>query len=248
MSRNWIENSFEKLIIHLPDNSIFRVIDKSQITALKMKLTNENLTLKEFTKIFVKEVERHWKNKTVPTKFDFDITWEKYLRDKIFDKYYRKFEPKREKEIREKIGEVSIITGMNNFEREVKENNLQVIEEGVAKAKKPFRGLIIAIESQKGKLYEEIWKKYFSLAKEKADAEFKKRRKEAERLFKNQAELAEKVFYQYIRPYLFGVLLGKMGGRGSIITSEEQNRITLVKGEKMVSKKLNEDGCGTLIS
>jgi len=76
--------------------------------------------------------------------------------------------------------------------------------------------------------------KYFSLAKEKADAEFKKMRKEAEKIFKNQAELAKEVFYQYIRPYLFGVLLESM------ITSDEDGRITFVKGEKMISKELNK--------
>lgn len=32
-----------------------------------------------------------------------------------------------------------------------------MIEEGVAKGKKPFRGLIIARESQKGKLYGKIF-------------------------------------------------------------------------------------------
>ena len=237
MSKSQVKKiGFKKLIIQFSDNSVFKVIDKDQLTALKMKLTNDNLTLEEFTRLFVKEVERHWKNKTVPTKFDFDITWEEHLWDEIFDKYYQKLKKQKEKEIREKIGEVSIITSRDNFEREIKENNLQVIEEGVAKAKKPFKGLIIARESEKGKLYEEIWKKYFSLAKEKADTEFKKRRKEAERLFKTQAELAEKVFYQYIRPYLLGILLGKIGGGGSMITSEE-GRITFVKGEMMIGKK-----------
>lgn len=146
------KKSITEVKIKLSDNSTFSVKNKDQISALKMKLQVDDISLEEFIPIFVEEVKKHWNNKTVPTKFPWDISWKKYFENK----------------------------------ESIKIN------------------------------------------------------KKTKNRFKNQAELAEKVFYQYIRPYLMGILLSKAtkGKSGSIVTSDKS--ISFVKDDFLVSKKIDD--------
>ena len=220
----------KRIVLCFPDNSIFLVEDKDKLSALKMKLKASNVSIKKFMSVFIEDVEKHWNNKTVPTKFPFDISWEEDLWDNIFDKYSKKYKKNKEEDIKEEVGKFTYITGRKNFERDVMEKNLKLVEDGVAiyteNSHDPNKILnkgncIMTWDSIKGKNYEYIQNKYFRLVKKEADKEFIERKYEARIRFKNKADLAEVVFYQYIRSYLMGILLSKAQKkkRGSIVTS-----------------------------
>jgi len=141
-----MEDGIKRVVIQLPDGSVFSVKDKDKLSALKMKLEVDELSIDKFISIFIKKVEKHWNKKTLPTKFPWDISWEN--------------------------------------------------------------------------------------------------KKEAKNRFKNQAELAGKVFYQYIRPYLLGILLSKAtrGKAGSIVTAEDDSSasISFVGKDSLVHKKVKK--------
>lgn len=235
------ERERKEIVIYLPDCSVFSIKDKDKLTALNMKLKIEGLSIDNFTHLFTKEVKKHWKNKTVPTKFPFDISWEKDLRDEIWYEYYEKTIAPKSNEIKRKIGRVFYVTGRANFERAVQEKNLKVIEDGVAREKGE---LILAWDSVKGKLYKEILDKFSKIIQDKTEKEFLKRKDEAKNRFKNQAQLAEEVFYQYVRSYLSGIKLSKARKRklGSIITSENNKTVSLsfVAKDSLIHKKFKK--------
>ena len=248
-----VEEEIKKIITQLPDGSVFCVKDKNKLSALKMKLKVDELSIEEFISIFIKKVEKHWDKRTVPTKFPFDISWEKDLWGEIFDKYHNKFEHEKEKEIKEKVGKFIYITGRANFERAVKEKNLEAVEDGVAVYTKdshdPDKLLsegkrIITWNSKMGEKYRKILDKFFKLVKKEADKEFAKRKEEAKNRFKNQSKLAEEVFYQYIRPYLIGIILSKAtkGKLGSIVTSENElsASVSFVKEDNLINEKFEK--------
>lgn len=243
----------KKVIIQLPDSSVFCVNDENKLSALKMKLEVGELSIEEFISIFIKKVEKHWNKRTVPTKFLWDISWKRDFWKEIFDKYYNKFEHEKEKEIKKKVGKFTYITGRANFERDVKEKNLKVIEDGVAvytkdscNADKLLKkgSCIITWDSKRGEKYRKILDKFFKLIKKEADKEFAKRKEEAKNRFKNQSKLAEEVFYQYIRPYLIGIILSKAtkGKVGGIVTSENDSNasISFVKENSLIHKKFKK--------
>ena len=62
----------EKIKIKLNDESVFSIESNDQISALRMKLDVDDLTIDEFTPFFTKEVEKHWNDRTVLTKFPWD--------------------------------------------------------------------------------------------------------------------------------------------------------------------------------
>ena len=126
------EELSNEIRLELKDNSAFTVNNKDQISALRMKLDVAGIAFDEFVQIFIGDVEMHWNNRTVPTKFPWDASWEEDLKDDIWHSYYRKFGDKKSEEIKEKIGDVAYITGRKNFERDVKEKNLNVVEDGAA--------------------------------------------------------------------------------------------------------------------
>ncbi len=230
----------KEIRISLNDKSVFTIKNEDKLSALRMKLDVEGIAVDEFASLFIEEIARHWNNRTVPTKFPWDLSWEEDLKDDIWHSYYRKFSDKKAEEIKENIGDVAYITGRKNFERNVKEKNLKVVEDGVAICDKElFKGLVITWDSDKGKNYEEISNKYSRIIKRETEKEFAKRRDEAKNRFKNQAELAEFVFYQFVRPYLLGILLSRAtkGKAGSIVTSDKA--ISFVGKNKLVSKKFD---------
>lgn len=237
--KNYKENTgkIETISIKLNDDSIFPINNYDKISALKMKLDIDEISLEEFKSIFASEVQKHWNNKTVPTKFPWDMSWEEDLKDEIFDEYYEKIRNEKDKEIEKKVGKIKYITGRENFERSVKEKNLDSLEDGVAIC---GNRLILSWDSPKGKIYKQISDKFFGYVKKESDEEFVKRRQEAKNRFKNQAELAKEVFYQYIRPYLMGILLSRAtkGKSGALIASDDN--LTLVKNNVLVSKKITK--------
>ena len=248
-----VEEEIKRIIAQLPDGSVFCVKNKNKLSALKMKLKVDELSIEEFISIFIKKVEKHWDKRTIPTKFPFGISWEKDLWEEIFDKYHDKFEHEKEKEIKEKVGKFIYITGKANFERAVKEKNLKVVEDGTAVYTKdshdPDKLLsegkrIITWDSRMGEEYRKILDKFFKLVKKEADKEFAKRKEEAKNRFKNQSKLAEEVFYQYIRPYLIGVILSKAtkGKLGSIVTSENESSsfVSFIKEDSLIHKKFEK--------
>lgn len=247
------EKGLKRVIIQLSDSSVFCVNDENKLSALKMKLEVDELSIEKFISIFIKKVEKHWNKRTVPTKFPWDISWKRDLWEEIFDKYYDKFEHEKEKEIKKKVGKFAYITGRTNFERDIKEKNLKVIEDGVAvytkdscNADKLLKkgSCIITWDSKRGEKYREILDKFFKLVKKEADKEFAKRKEEAKNRFKNQSKLAEEVFYQYIRPYLIGIILSKAtkGKVGSRVTSENDSSasISFVKEDNLIHKKFDK--------
>jgi len=58
----------------MPDGSVFK-IKEMQEKALRMKLEGEGITEEQAKEAFIPEVVKHWKDKTIPTKFGFDESW-----------------------------------------------------------------------------------------------------------------------------------------------------------------------------
>lgn len=158
------EERIKKIIIQLSDGSVFCVDDKNKLSALKMKLKIDDISTDEFISIFIKRIEKHWKNKTLPTKFPWDINWKEHFEEIIDMKRY----------VNQKI---------------TKKDKLKI-------------------------------------------------------KFKNQAELAEEVFYQYVRAYLMGILLSKAseGKVGSTVTGEDDSSasISFVKEDNLIHKKFKK--------
>ena len=53
-----VEEEIKKIITQLPDGSVFCVKDKNKLSALKMKLKVDELSIEEFISIFIKKVEK----------------------------------------------------------------------------------------------------------------------------------------------------------------------------------------------
>jgi len=74
-----------KIKFKLPDGSIYKLKHKKWKKALLFKLQAEGLDIKkdfkEIEDIFNSKIKKHWTNKTVPTKFEWDITWKEYFQE-----------------------------------------------------------------------------------------------------------------------------------------------------------------------
>ena len=77
---------------NLKDNSVFELGDLVWIKALKMKIESEGKSLEkdwdEIHDAFAEKVDYHWKNKTIPTKFEWDESWKKGYENGEFWKLY----------------------------------------------------------------------------------------------------------------------------------------------------------------
>lgn len=71
----------------LPDGSIYELKHKKWKKALVFKLQAEELDIKrdfkEIQAIFNSKVKKHWYNKTVPTKFEWNIPWKEYFQEQV---------------------------------------------------------------------------------------------------------------------------------------------------------------------
>lgn len=221
--------------IQLSDKSVFSIKNNNQISALRMKLDVDGLSLDEFESIFVDEVEKHWKNKTVPTKFSFDVSWEEDLKNEIWHKLYYKLYSWEDREVKKTFGyAVASLTPVRWFDKDVKEENVKLIRDGIALKNNK---LVLRNDTKEAKIYWEISERFSEIVKKETEKEFTKRRAEAKKRFKNQAELAKEVFYQYIRPYLMGILLSKATKRGvgTLVTSNKG--VSLVRENTLISKR-----------
>lgn len=74
-----------KIKFKLPDGTIYELKHKKWRRALVFKLQTEGLDIKknfkEIHAIFTSKVKKHWNNKTVPTKFEWDIPWKEYFQE-----------------------------------------------------------------------------------------------------------------------------------------------------------------------
>lgn len=70
-----------KAEVKMLDGSIYKIDDKFWLKALDMKLQAEELDFRKFKEVFSKIVKKHWTDKTVPTKFGWDDSWEEYFQD-----------------------------------------------------------------------------------------------------------------------------------------------------------------------
>jgi len=68
-----------KAEVKMLDGSIYKIDNKFWLKALDMKLQAEGLDFGKFIEVFPKIVEKHWNDKTVPTKFGRDSSWEEYF-------------------------------------------------------------------------------------------------------------------------------------------------------------------------
>lgn len=76
-----------KIKFNLPDGSVYELKHKKWKKALVFKLQAEGLDIKkdfkEIQAIFNSKVKKHWDNKTVPTKFEWDIPWKEYFQEQM---------------------------------------------------------------------------------------------------------------------------------------------------------------------
>ena len=226
--------------IQLLDSSVFTIENKDFISALRMKLKVDDLTLDDFISMFIKKVGKHWKERTVPTKFPWDISWEEDIKGDLEYKLYNKFYEWKERKVKKTFGyNVKSIVPARWFEDEIKKEKARIIKEGIALKNNK---LIIRNDTKEASIYHKISSEYHEIIAKKAEKEYEKNKNQLLKKFKDQASLAKEVFYQYVRPYLFGILLNKAtkGKSGSIITSE--NSISLVKENTLVTKRINKGG------
>ncbi|MBS3097889.1 hypothetical protein J4209_03800 [Candidatus Woesearchaeota archaeon] len=226
----------EKIKIKLNDESVFSIESNDQISALRMKLDVDDLTIDEFTPFFTKEVEKHWNDRTVLTKFPWDRSWEEDLKDEIWHKLYHKLHRWEDKEVKKTFGyDVASLNPVKWFDNDVKEENAKLIKDGVALKDNK---LILRNDTKEAKTYWEISERFSEIVKKETEKEFERRKDEAKNRFKNQAELAKAIFYQYVRPYLIGILLGKLtkGKAGSLVSSDEG--VSFVGENTLVSKRV----------
>lgn len=230
----------DNIKIKLNDGSVFSIESNDQISALRIKLDVDDLTIDEFIPFFTKEVEKHWNDRTVSTKFPWDISWEKDLKDEIWHKLYHKLHHWEDKEVKKTFGyDIASLNPVEWFDKYVKEENAKLIKDGVALKDNK---LILRNDTKEAKAYWEISERFSEIVKKETEKEFERRKDEAKNRFKNQAELAKAIFYQYIRPYLMGILLSKLtkGKVGSLVTSDDG--ISLVGKNSLVSKRVVKNG------
>lgn len=235
-------NYDQEIRIKLKDHSAFLIKGKDKVSALKMKLDVEDMAINEFIDIFVEDVEKHWNKKTVPTKFPWDLSWEEDLKDDIWHELYNKLQNWKGNEVKKTFGySVASLTPARWFNKDVKEEGAKLLRDGVA-IKDSM--LILRNDTKEARDYWGISKRFTDILRKETEKEFLKTRHEAKKRYTNQAELAEIVFYQYIRHYLMGILLSKLSKQksGAVVTSE--NNISLVTKDTLDSKRLNdaEDG------
>lgn len=233
------EDNSSGINIKLRDNSNLFINDENWLFALKSKLNDEDMSFEEFKSFFVKDVEKHWNNKTVPSKWPWDFTWERELEDDIWHKLYRKLDGWEEKEEKKSFGyPVSSLIPVKWFDKEVKEKNARIIRDGVAVKDNK---LILRNGTEEAKICNEISDRYANLIKKETEKEFEKRRKEADNKYKSQAELAKEVLYYHIRGRLMGIILSKAtdGKTGGIATSD--NSVSIIKHDFIITKKYKPD-------
>ena len=243
-----------KPALTMEDESVFSIPSGAWAKALKMKLNNENIKMKEFERIFKKEVAMHWKNRTVPTKFGFNDTWAKDLEDEYYWDEYYKIEKKRFKEfenyVKKQIGinfTSIIITPQKHFESHINEQKQQgikikIIRDGIALEEKNGKELIMRRDTPEHQAYEKINNKYNNIIRQKVKERLKKEPKEKIELrYKNHAELAEVVLYQYLRAYIMGIALGELSKGKSGVIALGKDRVTQIKGDTSITEIFNKE-------
>lgn len=68
----------KKFIVTMEDGSIFMMRDGAWVKAFRIKYGGME---KEALRLFKEAVAKHWKARTVPTKFGFDVDWEEEYQD-----------------------------------------------------------------------------------------------------------------------------------------------------------------------
>ncbi|MDP3026795.1 MAG: hypothetical protein Q8N63_03735 [Nanoarchaeota archaeon] len=234
-----IKNTKKSIAVEFEDGSVFSIDDPNWVFALESKLNDENISFEEFKQIFIKEVIKHWKNRTIPTKWPWDCSWEEDFKDDIWHRLYHELYDWEEREVKKTFGyKVAGLTSARWFLDEVNRENAKLIKEGVAIKNNE---LIIRKDTEEAKIYDEISERYGKLVHDETQKEFEKRKEEAKNRFKNQAELAKEVLYYSIRGRLMGVILSKAtkGKSGSIVTSD--NSISIVKHDSVLTKKFDSE-------
>lgn len=212
--------------LELRDGTIYNIDKVYELKALDMKLESEGTSLDDFKVIVAIETEKHWNNKTVPTKFG-TTSWEHYLKDKFAWEIYDELsieEYKKQKEYFKKLGidysKVSCSCWENDLRHPKREfKNYKIINEDVAVADSGLRGGgIQLVINPKGKIDRFDWDCTWDKIHKQEEYASRKFKKFKGQIFKNQAELAGEVIYQYIRGFMMGIILSE-GSKGKTSTT-----------------------------
>lgn len=203
----------QRIIIVFPDKSKI-ILSKIQKRAIELKT---KINIEKVKKIIVLETLKHWKSRTVPTKFDFDRTWERELESNYFLEGCLKFQKDTVKEFEKKFGKDSYPDVVVH-----KESELGILGED----KKA-----VLFDSKENKYLEKLHTQEFKKAQEYAKKMAIKNKKEAE--FKDMAELGNTVFYQMFRPAIMGLMFASMSeGKGKVIALSDGGRTKVYGGKR----------------
>ena len=189
---------------NLKDGSVFELDNPVWMKAFEMKIESEGKDLEkdwdEIHDAFVEKVDDHWRKKTVPTKFEWDESWEANFEDNKFWELYMKDHSVKQ-QYEEKYGKGTypgVVVPPQSLEEEKKRLPHQVI---------------IANDTEQAKYLDKLGDDHFSKLKKKA-----KEMAVGFKPFKNQVELAPKVMYQIIRVPIMGIMFSELTkGKGKVV-------------------------------
>ena len=97
-----------KMRIKLKDNSIY-TIPKEWMKALKHKMISEGLHINDkvdvdlIKEVLIEETDKHWKKKTVPTKYGVNESWKEHCERNLFWKNVMVSESKHQTEVKKEL-------------------------------------------------------------------------------------------------------------------------------------------------
>lgn len=224
-----------KGVIYIPitlrDGSIYNIDRVYELKALDMKLQSEGISLEDFREIIAIEAEKHWNNRTVPTKFGVS-RWERYLKDKFKWEMYGQYSTESYNEqvkFYRKFGvDYSKVScscwedDLNHPSRKFK--NYKVINKDIALADSELEGggteLIMKWEGEAHKFDDKC---SMDIIHKMGKYTSQKIKQFKGQIFKNQAELAGEIIYQYIRGFMMGIIIseGTKGQAGAVLLGED---------------------------
>lgn len=186
----------------LEDGSVYTFLSAVYEAAWKMK---HGEFTSEHEKMIRSEVSRLWKEKKVPTKFGYE-SWESHIYDEEFWAPYQK----EQKEVWKMFHRMFGKKYKNYCISPVGTNVEKEMEKFEPKFRRTYLILVRGTQECDKYLKEEdkIRNKFNALSDMKARKRIENR--EADVLFKNHAELCERLIYQELRGYIMGMCLSEL--------------------------------------
>ena len=233
--------------VELKDGSVYYIDKVYELKALDMKLQSEDISLDDFKYIIAIETEKHWNDKTVPTKFG-TTSWEHYLKDKFAWEVYPKYsteEYNKQLNYYRQFGIDYSKVSCSCWEDDLmhpkrKLKNYRIINDDIAIADSELKGGgTELIMKWKGEVHKFDDKCSMDVIRKQNKYASQKVKQFKGQIFKDQAELAGQVIYQYIRGFMMGIIIseGTKGQTGAVLLGKDSVTKVNDKGYIKIGKE-----------